>query len=457
MKIALISCSKQKQTRPCMAKEMYHPSELFRLSYQYAQQHADQIYILSAKYGLLHDEDLINPYNLALSDLPPNRQEDWANYVLSKMRNLFDLENDSFIILAGRDYYRHLITALEHYTLPLGNRRIGERISFLEHCLSAQGSSRNLGHDTCLSLHHLFQPAPRYTFDQIKQITFENGIYVMFESGQTYAGMDRIVRIGTHRAPNRLKNRLQDHFIVENKDGSIFRKNIGRTLLSLESDPYLAVWNLDTSKQANWQYVLPKKHSEIEHRVSEYLRSHITFTVFEEADATIRLRLETGIIASLNQADDFGPDKTWLGNHSPEVEIRTSGLWLKQGLDGEPLNQNELKYIIDRVQQSRGTLGQHKKREHVQEQYAIPESSPAIKTGIADIKAYIHTVLSAEKDKGSIECVLISGDIHRRMQLSNKMPSVCSAMYALMRPDDEVLHTTPSGKSSTIKIKYHLI
>lgn len=456
MKVALISCSKQKQTRPCMAKEMYQPSKLFRLSYQYAKQHADQIYILSAKYGLLHEDDQINPYNLVLSELPPNRQEDWANYVLLKMRTLFDLKKDSFIILAGRDYYRHLCPDLEHYTLSLGNRRIGERISFLEHYLSVQVSGKSAARDKCLKLHELFGQAPRYTYEQIKQIPFENGIYIMFETDQTYAGMDRIVRIGTHRALNRLKNRLRDHFVVENKDGSIFRKNIGRALLNGESDPYLAVWNLDTSKQENWQYILLEKHTEIEQRVSDYLRSHITFAVLEEVDAPNRLRLETGIIASLNQADDFGPDEAWLGSHSPEIEIRTSGLWLKEGLDGESLSQNELQYIIDRIQRRPGALEQYRANEHIQEQIGIRESGPPAKTGIEDIKAYIRTVLSTEKNNGSIDCVLISGDIHRRMRLSNKMPSVCSAMYALMRQGDEVLHTTPSGKSSTITIKYSL-
>lgn len=42
------------------------------------------------------------------------------------------------------------------------------------------------------------------------------------------------------------------------------------------------------------------------------------------------------------------------------------------------------------------------------------------------------------------------------MDLQNKMPSVCSAMYQAMSPGDVVVHTTPSGKSSTIQICYQL-
>lgn len=43
MKIALISCAKNKMNYPCPGKEMFTPSELFRLSYAYATQTADKI------------------------------------------------------------------------------------------------------------------------------------------------------------------------------------------------------------------------------------------------------------------------------------------------------------------------------------------------------------------------------------------------------------------------------
>jgi len=42
------------------------------------------------------------------------------------------------------------------------------------------------------------------------------------------------------------------------------------------------------------------------------------------------------------------------------------------------------------------------------------------------------------------------------MNLVNKMPSVCSAMYQLKKEKDEILHTTESGKRLTIKIRYYL-
>ena len=61
-----------------------------------------------------------------------------------------------------------------------------------------------------------------------------------------------------------------------------------------------------------------------------------------------------------------------------------------------------------------------------------------------------------EKAKGSLYVDLVSGDIHRQLGMKNRMPQVCNAMYQLMGAKDKVLKTTPSGYSSTIKIRYYL-
>lgn len=73
LKIALISCSKLKQSYACPAQELYAPSQLFSLSYQYGKRIAGQSYILSAQYGLLADTDVVSPYDLTLADLPEHR------------------------------------------------------------------------------------------------------------------------------------------------------------------------------------------------------------------------------------------------------------------------------------------------------------------------------------------------------------------------------------------------
>ena len=81
-------------------------------------------------------------------------------------------------------------------------------------------------------------------WNDIQTIQFDNGIYIVFEKGELYKKYDRIVRIGTHTSDGRLKARLKNHFITENKDDSIFRKNIGLALLSLADDPYAEIWRI---------------------------------------------------------------------------------------------------------------------------------------------------------------------------------------------------------------------
>ena len=52
--------------------------------------------------------------------------------------------------------------------------------------------------------------------------------------------------------------------------------------------------------------------------------------------------------------------------------------------------------------------------------------------------------------------VLKSRDIHKALKLKDAMPQVCNAMRYAMNDGDIVLHTTPSGNSSTITIQYQL-
>ncbi len=73
-----------------------------------------------------------------------------------------------------------------------------------------------------------------------------------------------------------------------------------------------------------------------------------------------------------------------------------------------------------------------------------------------DIREYIKELKTTARAKGKNTIVLKSGDVHKDLGLKNAMPQVCNAMYDCMNNDDIVLHTTPSGKSSTIQIEYKI-
>ena len=84
----------------------------------------------------------------------------------------------------------------------------------------------------CEEIHNLFNNTKRLKFPFNEEEIPLNGIYILFEKNEFAHNLDRIVRVGTHTGDNQLRARLNQHFVKENKDRSIFRKNIGRALLN---------------------------------------------------------------------------------------------------------------------------------------------------------------------------------------------------------------------------------
>lgn len=183
----------------------------------------------------------------------------------------------------------------------------------------------------------------RFPFDA-KQIP-ENGIYILFENGERAHGGDRIVRVGTHTGEGQLRSRLWQHFENENKDRSIFRKNIGRALLNRDKDPFLADWDIDLttreSKDKNSGKIDSNKLQETERRVTKYLQENFSFAVFEVSEKSQRLHLESKIISTVSACDMCKPSAGWLGRHSPKEKISESGMWLVNELYKEPFNEKE--------------------------------------------------------------------------------------------------------------------
>ena len=79
-----------------------------------------------------------------------------------------------------------------------------------------------------------------------------------------------------------------------------------------------------------------------------------------------------------------------------------------------------------------------------------------VKVKTKDIRDYIEGQKIEAKNRGEEFIVLRASDLHRINRLRNGMPIVCNAMRQCMGENDEVLHQTPSGYSSSLEIKYFL-
>lgn len=202
----------------------------------------------------------------------------------------------------------------------------------------------------CEKLHIIFNGLKRHRFPFDERLIPKNGIYVLFENGERAHGdCERIVRIGTHTGKDNLRQRLSEHFLKVNKDRSIFRKNIGRALLNQKQDLFIEQWEIDlTTNAARRQHAREidlQIVSQVEKEVSAVIRDFFTFCVFRVDDKQYRLNLEERMIATVNHCGVCHPSKTWLGNHSPKNQIRESGLWLVQGLNGCEMNDRDLEIL----------------------------------------------------------------------------------------------------------------
>lgn len=215
--------------------------------------------------------------------------------------------------------------------------------------------------DLCARLHQQFQQLPAFSFPFEDSSIPLNGVYVLYEAGETAHGANRIVRVGTHTGKDQLRSRLKQHFVNEQKDRSIFRKNIGRALLNRDKDPFLAQWEIDlTTSEAKSKHgpaVDRAKQSAVEHMVTEVIQKRFHLVVFRLDEKDQRLELEARIIATISRCEDCGPSQQWLGLHSPKTKIRNSGLWLVNEIYGEPLSETGLIEVGRAVRQSQ--KGEH--------------------------------------------------------------------------------------------------
>jgi hypothetical protein len=199
----------------------------------------------------------------------------------------------------------------------------------------------------CVKLHHIANSAYRYNFKTGFVGIPKNGIYIMFEKGEYAHEADRIVRIGTHTGDNQLPSRIRQHFINENKNRSIFRKNVGRCILNNHS--YAEKWEYDTTSRADknkyLRYLDLNFEKEVEKQISQFIQDNLSFAIITVNDKNERLQLESRLIGTVSICNECKPSTKWFGSKSPLAKIRQSGLWQVQGLYGDVLTNLDIEFI----------------------------------------------------------------------------------------------------------------
>jgi hypothetical protein len=149
-RIVLISCVSKKGKNKAKAQDLYK-GPLFTNSLAYGQSlKPDQIFILSAHYHLLDLEEIIEPYDVTLSYVSPDKKEKkpnlivltkdeaklWGQKVLEQLGKKADLKKDEFIILAGQSYVNPIASGLTNIKEPLKGIVQGKRPAKLNELIS---------------------------------------------------------------------------------------------------------------------------------------------------------------------------------------------------------------------------------------------------------------------------------------------------------------------------------
>ena len=104
--IVLIACASKKLSRRATAEDLY-VSDLFQKSLAYARQmRPAEIFILSAKHGLVRPDDRIDPYDVTLNAMSVAEVKAWSDNVFGQLQKHAHVEHDHFVFLAGDRYRR---------------------------------------------------------------------------------------------------------------------------------------------------------------------------------------------------------------------------------------------------------------------------------------------------------------------------------------------------------------
>ena len=133
MRVAFVSCVKTKLDHRAPAKDLYC-SHWFELARRYAETHAEHWFILSAAYGLVRPDSVIDPYERSLNGMKIEARRGWSKLVQKQM-DLIQLRGGTAVVLAGLNYRRHLEVALldrfAEVEVPMTGLRMGEQLSWL--------------------------------------------------------------------------------------------------------------------------------------------------------------------------------------------------------------------------------------------------------------------------------------------------------------------------------------
>ena len=141
--ICLVSCVWPKRATAALAKDLYR-SAWFLKARACAESAGSYWFILSAKYGLVHPDEMIEPYEMTLDTMGVAERRNWSRRVQQQMDERMP-DASLIVVLAGQRYREFLMDYLVGRAVtvhvPMAGMRNGQQLSWLgKH--SRNGQSR---------------------------------------------------------------------------------------------------------------------------------------------------------------------------------------------------------------------------------------------------------------------------------------------------------------------------
>lgn len=130
MRIALISCAKEKRGGCHSARDIY-TSPLFQYALHHTLDRFDKVFILSAKHGLLDLDRRIRCYDVTLNSMSAEERREWARKVVRQICRK-TVADDEVHFFCGQRYREFLVGELggRGVFAPLYGLGIGQQLQW---------------------------------------------------------------------------------------------------------------------------------------------------------------------------------------------------------------------------------------------------------------------------------------------------------------------------------------
>ena len=299
--IVLVGCVKSKQSHAARAKDLY-VSDLFRKARRYAEETTERWYVLSAKYGLVAPDEVIEPYELHLARASASYRRRWGITVANQLLAASGaLEGRVIELHAGSAYTdairSHLLSAGAQVVEPLAGLTLGQRLAWYSALGGAAAGTRppsaSLVLDQLRQADQALTPkdflATRGTglagpglyswwVDAPGARDLTEGLGHPIGSGLIYAGLAGATRAKSgQKSSNTLWGRIRGMHLGGRHDFSTFRRTLGAVLASQRGESTID-----------------------EDRLTRWMSEHLRVLAVPVGDADALDQLETRVLDALD-------------------------------------------------------------------------------------------------------------------------------------------------------------